>query len=133
MDSEKIWHGGTAENCAVGWKIFCDVHVLHYDLPGPIDVIAVSALNVCQVFLSNPEFTRGRVMAFSTGRDRRNGDDLIAPIKRSALLLEIYDDTWLAAGSGIIPIGNLVAVFSAASRKGPGWSRRRFSVSSTTG
>ena len=93
MDSEKIWHGGAPENCAAGWKIFCNVYVLLYDLASSIDVIAVSARNVRQVFLGNSEFTQGRVVAFSTGRDRRNADDLIAPIKRSALLLEIYDDT----------------------------------------
>jgi len=63
MDSEKIWHGGAPENCAAGWKIFCNVYVLLYDLASSIDVIAVSARNVRQVFLGNSEFTQGRVEA----------------------------------------------------------------------
>jgi len=63
MDSEKIWHGGAPENRTVGWKIFCNVHVLPYDLASSIDVIAVSARNVRQVFLGNSEFTQGRVEA----------------------------------------------------------------------
>jgi hypothetical protein len=83
-----------------------------------------ASLQKAKLEIYGTEFTKGRVIAFSNGRDRRNGDDLIAPIKRSALLLEISDDRWLASRSGIIPIGNLIARYRVRPERVLVWRKR---------
>lgn len=52
MDSEKVWHGCSPENCSPGLRILVGLHVLHDDLPPLVDVISVKARYMLRVFRS---------------------------------------------------------------------------------
>jgi hypothetical protein len=67
------------------------------------------------------ELTRGRVVTFPAGRDDRNTDGSISPVKVSPLFVQGYNDPWFAPGSYIVPIGNFIAMFAGVLLK---WPRR---------
>src|SRR5271165_5391280 len=111
MDSEEVRHGCSPEDRSPGSGVLVGLYVLHHDLPASVDVISVKARDVLSVFLRDSELTRSCIVTFSTSRDDRNTDDLIAFIEIGPLLIEIYHYPGLAFGARVVPIGNFVPVF----------------------
>src|ERR1700741_254727 len=93
VDSKEVRHRRATKHCAGRSRILRCVDILHHDLSASIDVISVNARNVGQIFLTDMELTRGRVVTFPAGRDDRNTDDSISPVKISPLLVESYNDS----------------------------------------
>src|SRR5271166_3470198 len=69
IDSQKVWHGRSPEDCSPGPGILAGLHVLHHNLPAMVNVSSVKARGMLRVFLRDSELTGRRIVTFSTCRD----------------------------------------------------------------
>src|SRR5262245_10216781 len=107
-DSHKEGHRRAFENRARRFGILTYVDVLLNNVTRRINVIPVEVGGMIMVLLHNLIVANWGIMAFASGGDLGNADQLIRFVEVRALLLEVNDDGGRAGNSVPIPIRNRI-------------------------
>src|SRR5207249_5989189 len=84
----KVRHGRAFEARAGWFLILFNIDIRHDDIAGVVDVIAIYARDVVNVFLDDGEATDGRIQSFASSGKLRDADEHTAFVKISALFAE---------------------------------------------
>src|ERR1700710_1776951 len=92
--------------CARRFGILSGLDVRYDDIVRRVDVIAIEARGMVDVFVENLELTDRRILAFTTRGELRDPHELSAFVEIGALFAETDLNGWLARHAIAIPIRN---------------------------